>query len=128
MDKANYQKYLKIDCWKTRRDEYLRVHGKQCELCGAQEEMIPGTVAPVQLHHLTYERLGCELDSDLVAACERCHRAMHGLDRATPLAWIRQYIEVQLEFRIAQEKLGLVLIALDKIEMREQQVTGKASA
>lgn len=124
MDKATYEKYLKVDCWKTRRDEYLRVHGKQCELCGAQEEMIPGTVSPVQIHHLTYERLGSELDKDLVATCENCHRAMHGMERSTPLTWIRQYVEVQLEFGIGLEKLGAILVALDKIEARRRELVG----
>lgn len=116
MDKAQYAEYVKVDCWKMRREEYLRKHGKQCELCGGQYEFIPG---PVQVHHLTYERLGMELDSDLVAACDKCHRAMHGLDRSTPLRWIRQYIEVQLEFNIAVEKLGRILIGLDRIEARK---------
>lgn len=116
MDKATYEKYLKIDCWDTRRKEYIRVHGTQCELCGAQEAMTEGRFSPVQIHHLTYERLGCELDDDLVCACNRCHRTMHGLDRSTPLTWIRQYIEVQVEFGIAKEKLGAILIALDKLE------------
>jgi 5-methylcytosine-specific restriction endonuclease McrA len=119
MDKTKYQAYLKVDCWKMRRDEYLRVHGKQCELCGGQEEFIPGKVSPMEIHHLTYERLGAELDKDLIAICEKCHRAMHGLGRSTPLSRIRQYIEVQLEFGIAQEKLGLILIALDKLEARK---------
>lgn len=80
--------------------------------------MIPGKVSPMQIHHLTYERLGAELDEDLIAICEKCHRAMHGLNRSTPLSWIRQYIEVQVQFGIAQQKLGLILIALDKLEAK----------
>jgi hypothetical protein len=27
----------------------------------------------LQLHHLTYDRLGCELDSDLKVVCVVCH-------------------------------------------------------
>jgi hypothetical protein len=112
MDKADYRNYLKIDCWQMRRTEYLRRHGKQCELCGAQQEFVPGTV---QVHHLTYKRIGSELDVDLIAVCDRCHRAMHGLDRSTPISWIRQYIETQIEFNVSgSEKFGSVLIALDR--------------
>lgn len=97
-----------------RRQKYLEKHGTQCELCGAQAEFISG---PVQVHHLTYERLGAELDDDLVAACEQCHRTMHGLERSTPITWIRQYIEMQLRFNINLEKLGRILVSLDRVQM-----------
>lgn len=29
------------------------------------------------VHHLTYERVGCERDEDLQAVCLACHRAWH---------------------------------------------------
>jgi hypothetical protein len=31
----------------------------------------------VEVHHLTYERLGAELPGDLEAVCAPCHRAAH---------------------------------------------------
>jgi 5-methylcytosine-specific restriction endonuclease McrA len=112
MDKTSYGKYLKIDCWQLRRSAYLRQRGKQCELCGAQEEFIRGTV---QVHHLTYARLGSETDLDLIAVCDACHRAMHGITGGTNLSWIRQYVETQVQFGVSgSEKLGSVLIALDR--------------
>jgi hypothetical protein len=32
------------------------------------------------LHHLTYERLGAELDSDVQVLCSTCHRARFKAD------------------------------------------------
>ena len=89
MDKTTYQKYVKADCWQLRRDTFIR-HFEVCELCGHNKSS--------QVHHLTYERLGQELETDLAAVCERCHRAMHGLVGGTPLEWIRQFTESNLEF------------------------------
>ena len=39
---------------------------RSCEGCG-----IVGM--QMDLHHKTYERLGCELDSDVMLLCKRCH-------------------------------------------------------
>lgn len=37
-----------------------------------------GTVDNLHVHHLTYERLGRELLTDLVTLCAGCHRKQHG--------------------------------------------------
>lgn len=84
MDKATYEKYVKTDCFSLRRIAYLKNH-KWCEGCGQN--------IPLQLHHLTYERLGRELDKDLLALCERCHRTFHELPGATPKLWITQHVD-----------------------------------
>lgn len=54
-----------------RRKEYLR-ETKHCEICGV-------CCFSLQVHHLNYDRLGKELDSDLMALCESCHRTVHRL-------------------------------------------------
>lgn len=33
----------------------------------------------LEVHHKTYERLGHELDRDVVAVCESCHEGLHEL-------------------------------------------------
>jgi 5-methylcytosine-specific restriction endonuclease McrA len=83
MDKENYKKYVKLDCWALRRSAYLKKHA-WCEGCGQR--------VPLQVHHLTYERLGRELDEDLFAVCEPCHKTFHRLPGATPITWVLQYI------------------------------------
>jgi hypothetical protein len=32
----------------------------------------------LEVHHLTYERLGWEQPDDLLVLCERCHAVLHG--------------------------------------------------
>lgn len=60
-----YQDYLSTLQWQRRRWGCFRRAAMKCESCGAR---------PEQAHHLTYERLFNELDSDLMALCEDCHQ------------------------------------------------------
>jgi 5-methylcytosine-specific restriction endonuclease McrA len=85
MDKATYEKYVKLDCWSLRRGEYLKRHC-YCEMCGQSN-------VTLQVHHLTYERLGREKDDDLVAVCVPCHRTFHKLPQGTPKTWMLQHRE-----------------------------------
>lgn len=52
--------------WKALRVRLIRERGCKCERCGKKRDAL-------QLHHLTYERLGCELDTDLKVVCVACH-------------------------------------------------------
>lgn len=112
MDKNTYEKYVKADCWRLRRDAFIH-RFSLCELCGHNKS--------TQVHHLTYERLGHELDSDLVATCEGCHKAMHGLKGGTPIEWIQQYVEACMDHAKAfktsyAEKYGVMLQAIKKLQ------------
>lgn len=31
----------------------------------------------IDLHHLTYERIGCERDTDVIPLCRSCHKLVH---------------------------------------------------
>ena len=62
----SYQEYLKSDHWREVRKEKLKEAGYKCERCGAKESL--------DIHHLTYARLGHERMSDLQALCRPCHR------------------------------------------------------
>jgi hypothetical protein len=73
MNKEEYELVVKTDCWKLRREAYLKKN-TWCEVCGNPK---PGM--SLEVHHLTYDRIGNELDSDLVATCCLCHRLLHGL-------------------------------------------------
>ena len=65
-----YYKYLKTGKWKRRRLEYYKTHKKICFCCEERSYV---------LHHLTYERIGEELDKDLIPLCEECHNEIHTL-------------------------------------------------
>lgn len=68
---ANYRTYLNSAQWKTRRALLINERGSQCDNCGK--------VGLVQVHHLSYERLGRELPIDLQLLCLSCHKQVHGL-------------------------------------------------
>ena len=72
MNKEDYKLVVKTDCWKLRREAYLQGH-KWCEVCGNSRPEF------LEVHHLTYERIGNELDKDLVSVCSMCHSLLHGL-------------------------------------------------
>lgn len=58
---VNYNAYINSAAWQRKRQEALRVAGCECEDCGVTENL--------HVHHLTYERLGNELLSDLRVLC-----------------------------------------------------------
>lgn len=65
----DYLDYLMSPEWGTQRRRTLRHAGYRCECCGG-----PG---PLDAHHLTYARLGYELDGDTAAVCPACHIDAH---------------------------------------------------
>jgi hypothetical protein len=65
----SYRSYLQSNSWRIKRRRILDLAGNRCEKCGANEKL--------QVHHLTYKRLGAELDTDLVALCPGCHYKAH---------------------------------------------------
>jgi len=58
--------YLRSPHWRARRSQAIGRAGGRCERCGAGGRL--------EVHHLTYKRLGRERDRDLRALCHRCHR------------------------------------------------------
>ncbi len=69
---AAHKKYTHSALWKKVRAPIIVRANGHCERCGkARTEL--------QVHHLTYERMGGgELPSDLQAICGHCHLAIHG--------------------------------------------------
>lgn len=67
---AEYQAYLSSQPWYVKRGAAIQNASGVCECC----EYFPAT----QAHHITYERIGHELPSDLMAVCSFCHELIHG--------------------------------------------------
>jgi hypothetical protein len=61
-----YLDYIQSDEWRMRKAIIIEERGYACEECGCTDEHL-------QLHHLTYDRLGAELDEDLQLLCHDCH-------------------------------------------------------
>lgn len=70
-----YDAYLNSEHWKTFRKTYRESSLPQtCRCCGSPK---------VQLHHITYARLGVEELEDVVPLCARCHMKLHEVSRAS---------------------------------------------
>lgn len=68
-----YTEYLQSEEWLALRTRVLKRDGHRCQWTGKSAR--PGD--PLQVHHLTYERVGCEHLDDLVTVCRSAHRAHH---------------------------------------------------
>jgi HNH endonuclease len=66
--------YLRSAHWRVRRARSIALAGGRCERCGKAGRL--------EVHHLTYARLGRERDRDLRALCHRCHRIAERSRRA----------------------------------------------
>ena len=85
MDKTDYEKYLTSPSWRVTRNRALKQAGWKCNRCPQRRGL--------QVHHLTYERLGRELDTDLEVLCEDCHRGHH-LDAMHDQPLSRLYLQL----------------------------------
>lgn len=87
-----YADYLLSDHWKLTRQLALQRAGNRCQ-CGQcplasfypheLREWFPRSYSRLEVHHLTYERLGAEVDDDLLVLCGWCHSRLHGLPVAS---------------------------------------------
>jgi 5-methylcytosine-specific restriction endonuclease McrA len=80
----NYWSYIQSDRWADKRNEIKKIR-KKCEKCGSRKNL--------QVHHVSYKRLGRERDSDLLLLCVFCHEEVH--------------IEQEMERR---KKLGIIIV------------------
>src|SRR5690349_716448 len=77
MTKTQYRNYIASEAWQNRRRTFLLEYD-ECRECG-----IPRWLAvmvydqDLNVDHLNYQRVGCELDSDLQSLCKRCHEVKH---------------------------------------------------
>ena len=72
-----YLAYLQSDRWALQRAAALARAKYRCSTCGS--------VIDLEVHHLTYDRLGDELPQDLTVLCETCHTRLHRRESAERL-------------------------------------------
>lgn len=65
----DYNLYINSDEWRLKRNYILNKRGYKCERCFSKKNL--------QIHHITYENLGFELDNDLIILCKNCHQYVH---------------------------------------------------
>lgn len=69
MATVEYPVYIRSERWRQKRVDVIRRARGICERCGRWPI--------VNVHHLTYDRLGDELLTDLLGVCSRCHQELH---------------------------------------------------
>jgi hypothetical protein len=69
----DYQDYLKSAHWQRLRRIALEKAKHRCQLCNVNNVQL-------DVHHRTYERLGCEYIEDLTVLCCTCHERHHKFD------------------------------------------------
>lgn len=67
--RRSYNAYLKSPQWKAKRERMIGSQSGSCEMCGQTK-----LARQLQLHHRTYDHIGCEPDGDLQILCEKCHQ------------------------------------------------------
>jgi hypothetical protein len=67
---ARYENHLASDYWRDIRQRVMERCAGMCEGCGKRPAL--------DVHHLTYARLGHEMLFDLAAVCVPCHESIHG--------------------------------------------------
>lgn len=77
---VNYHDYIKSGEWKARRNRKLRnaTWVDRRIVCRGCHCLVLFSLGDVHVHHLSYARLGRELDSDLAVLCAGCHAFVHG--------------------------------------------------
>ena len=66
---AEYERYMGSTAWRALRRRVVARDQGRCVGCGAR--------GALQVHHLTYQRLGHEDLADLVTLCAGCHEQWH---------------------------------------------------
>jgi 5-methylcytosine-specific restriction endonuclease McrA len=68
-----YSAYLKTPHWTNKKRLARAMANYRCARCNERRS----ETVKLEVHHLTYERVGCEELSDLEVLCAPCHRKAH---------------------------------------------------
>jgi ribosomal protein L34E len=70
LENMDYHDFLQTSYWKKFSQERRKQADFKCTKCGRGD-------LSLHVHHLTYERRGHELNSDVTVLCEACHLEIH---------------------------------------------------
>lgn len=66
-DRLLYVDYLQSPMWEPKRAEAVKRAGNACQKCKRRNVLL-------EVHHISYVRMGKERPEDLIAVCPPCHR------------------------------------------------------
>ena len=77
---SKYADYLRTSHWRTKRTHIFEIHNGICQQCKSILSL-----SGYEVHHLTYDNVGHELDKDLMLVCTPCHKVIHKVVPKPPL-------------------------------------------
>jgi hypothetical protein len=80
---TKYAEYLRSAHWALLKLNTIIARGMRCERCASLKD--------IDLHHLTYQRLGRELPQDVLLLCRMCHTKEHLVSSEERL-WLYQWL------------------------------------
>ena len=99
MSLPDYRAYIASPIWAEKRKAVLKQRGCVCEICR-------NVSGKPQVHHLHYQRLGCEYITDLQVLCNHCHEREHKLrpresfrDAKSLLSYLETLTPKELSYR-----------------------------
>lgn len=87
----NLDDYYKSLKWNNFKHDYYLKHEKIC--------FVTGEIINIQLHHITYERLGCELESDVVPVTKTIHEFIHKMIKDYKISLSIAHLVVRENYR-----------------------------
>ena len=68
-----WKPYFSSNHWKNIVSRRREIDSNRCRICGTAGSYNN----PMNVHHLTYARFGCEDINDLICLCKECHQKLH---------------------------------------------------
>ena len=96
----DFYQYIKTQAWEEMRQKVFRRDGFQCVVCKEAKNL--------NVHHITYDNLGAEKESDLVTLCRDCHEKVHAGDTVENMIGNRQYALCKAKVKLNSEMAEFV--------------------
>lgn len=105
--RARYALYMDSPAWWERRRQWLanyrQAHNGQNPTCVVCDK--PWIGRHGDLHHRTYEHLGCERNDDLIPMCRSCHDRLHAvIDFSLSLRKLNRSGATDLSIKLLRER------------------------
>lgn len=106
----NYTEYMASPEWYRRRQAKLSSASHKCEKCHQEDPRL-------EVHHLNYDRLGSELDTDLQVLCQSCHEQQH-----LPGPWMSAWSGVAAPMLAGQLTDGIHEVVVSSCEVKDNRM------
>jgi hypothetical protein len=91
-NKTGYKEYLHSEHWQQMRKKVYESRKAECQKCQGRKTL--------EIHHLTYERIGHESLDDLLILCGKCHEKEHAIfDKKKSVCCGVRLIRINKNFR-----------------------------